>query len=90
MAYDIRDPKRLRRVHKIAKGFGWAMQYSVFICDVDAIELLDLKRAVGDVINSAEDAVAFIDIGEPSTVGRSAFTFLGVAVPLPTSGVLIV
>ncbi|EMN95623.1 CRISPR-associated endoribonuclease Cas2-like protein, partial [Leptospira interrogans serovar Medanensis str. UT053] len=30
VSYDIREPKRLRRVAKIMEGFGERIQYSVF------------------------------------------------------------
>ena len=45
VSYDISDPKRLRQVHKTVKDFGWPMQYSVFICDVDAVEMVMLKAS---------------------------------------------
>jgi CRISPR-associated protein Cas2 len=32
VCYDICEPKRLRRVHKVMKGFGEPWQYSVFFC----------------------------------------------------------
>lgn len=88
-AYDIRDVKRLRRVHKLMKAYGWPMQYSVFICDLDAIELLDLKIALANEIDHATDALALIDLGDPRDRGRQCFSFLGVAPFLPTSGPVI-
>ncbi|MFO0762685.1 MAG: CRISPR-associated endonuclease Cas2, partial [Byssovorax sp.] len=30
VAYDVCDPKRLRQVHKTMRGFGDALQLSVF------------------------------------------------------------
>ena len=30
VSYDIRDPKRWRRVHRLLKGYGRSVQYSVF------------------------------------------------------------
>ena len=33
VAYDIRCPKRLRKVHREIKSQGMAIQYSVFLCD---------------------------------------------------------
>ena len=32
VAYDIRDPVRLRRVAKHLKGYGVRLQYSIFRC----------------------------------------------------------
>lgn len=89
-AYDIRDDKRLRRVHKVMKAFGWPMQYSVFICDLDKMELVELQLAIGQEIDHSEDSIAFIDVGDPADRGRDCFTFLGVAPRLPTAGPLII
>ena len=47
VAYDIREDKRLRRVHKTMKGYGWSLQYSVFICDLDTMELLAMRSDLG-------------------------------------------
>lgn len=90
VAYDIRDDVRLRRVHKTVKGFGWSMQYSVFICDLDPIELLDLRKRLGDEINHAVDSIAFIDLGEPHERGRQCFSFMGSSAPLPTAGPVVI
>ena len=76
-AYDIRDDRRLRRVHKLMKAYGWPMQYSVFICDLDHIELLDLKTELcGDP--QWRDSLTIIDLGDPGDRGRDCFSFLGV------------
>lgn len=90
IAYDIRDDKRLRVVAKTMVGFGWRMQYSVFISDLDMMELLDLKTRLARVINHAVDSVAFIDVGSPKDRGQQSFDFMGVAPRMPTSGALIV
>jgi len=89
-AYDVHDPKRLRRVHKVMKAFGWPMQYSVFICDLDSMELVDLKLAATHELDHSADSVAIIDLGDPAERGRTCFTFLGAAPPLPTSGPIVI
>jgi len=89
VAYDIRDSKRLRKVHKTMLGYGWSMQYSVFICDLDAMELVSMKMELGEIIHHGEDSIAMIDIGDPNQRGRDCFEFMGVSVPLPTSGPMI-
>jgi CRISPR-associated protein Cas2 len=89
VAYDVRDPARLRAVHKTVKGFGWSMQYSVFVCDLDAMELLDLKGRLADVIHHREDRVAMVDLGDPADRGVQCFSFMGVAPSLPTAGPVI-
>lgn len=90
VAYDIADSKRLRRVHKTVKEFGWSMQYSVFISDLDRMELVELKLRLAEVIDHSVDSVAVIDLGLPSERGRVCFDFLGVAPSLPSSGAVVI
>lgn len=77
-------------MHKVVKAFGWPMQYSVFIADLDAVELFELRTELAQVIHHTEDSVAFIDLGEPLQRGRSCFSFMGVAPTLPTQGPVII
>lgn len=90
IAYDIRHPQRLRRVHKTMKKYGWSMQYSVFVSDLDAMEVIDLKFELAEIINHREDSVAFIDAGLPNERRRSSFDFLGVTPDLPSSGPIVI
>lgn len=83
LAYDIRDPHRLRHVHKTVRGFGYAFQYSVFICDLDGVEKVALQTAVGGIIDHRVDQVALIDLGEIASEPHRRFEFLGPPSPLP-------
>jgi CRISPR-associated protein Cas2 len=71
------------------KGFGWSMQYSVFVCDLDPTEVFALRTAIGAIISHDLDSVALIDCGDPQERGRSAFSFLGPLPDLPTVGPVI-
>ncbi len=86
VAYDIREPKRLRRVHEVVKGYGYPMQYSVFICDLSDREKIGLKGDLRDVMDQSVDSVAFIDLGEPGTRGVDSFEFMGTRQVLPPAG----
>ena len=55
------------------------MQYSVFVCDLDTIELIGLKDRLGRDMKHDEDSLAFIDCGPPAERGRACFAFMGVA-----------
>ena len=90
VSYDISNAKRLRQVHKTVKNFGWPMQYSVFICDLDAVEMLILKQEVGAIIHHGEDSVAFVNLGPPANRGSQCFDFMGLRAALPTSGPTII
>ena len=83
MADDISDTVRLRQTHKTAKRFGYPLQYSLFVCDLDGSELTGLRWSIGQVIDHGVDRVAIIDVGE---AGRIDFEFLGVRPSIPTSG----
>ena len=43
VAYDICDPKRLRKVAHTCEDFGFRRQYSVFMCRLSAKDLVRLK-----------------------------------------------
>ncbi len=62
VAYDICDPKRLRKVAHTCEDFGFRRQYSVFLCRLSAHDLLRLKSKLYDIINLEEDQVLFIPL----------------------------
>lgn len=86
VAYDIREPKRLRDVHSLMKGFGHALQYSVFVCDLDRGERIQMMSALGGTIHHSMDSVAIVDLGESESRGAECFEFMGVRGTLPESG----
>ncbi|MEZ5280225.1 MAG: CRISPR-associated endonuclease Cas2 [Acidimicrobiales bacterium] len=86
VGYDISADFRLRRVHKLVSGYGHSLQYSLFICDLNKREKLDLMAKLDDVINVRADRVCFVDLGEPAGRGVECFEFLGVRPALPVSG----
>jgi len=86
IAYDIADPHRLRDVHRAVKGFGYALQYSVFVCDLSSMEQTGLKSSLRDILHFTEDQVVFVDLGRPEKRGTDCFEFMGIHPKLPTSG----
>lgn len=90
VAYDIREPARLRAVHKTMKAYGQPLQYSVFVSDLDGIERVAMIGALQDEMNLNVDSVVIIDLGLPTTTGTSSFQFIGARLPLPRSGPTIV
>jgi CRISPR-associated protein Cas2 len=79
VAYDIRDPKRLRRVAKTCLDFGCRRQLSVFLCRITATDLVRLKARLEDIIEPKEDQVLFIRL-----CGACAVDFEALGVPTPT------
>jgi CRISPR-associated protein Cas2 len=89
VCYDIRDPKRLRYVYKIMKGFGTAMQYSVFRCNLSPRKLQTLFSRIEDVIDKEEDRVMVVDLGPSDGTWVNRFTFMGVTLPIVEEQVYI-
>ncbi|HQK51578.1 MAG TPA: CRISPR-associated endonuclease Cas2 [Myxococcota bacterium] len=59
VTYDITDPQRLRRVAKVSEGFGRRVQKSVFECEMDEKGIVQLRRALEDVMDPQVDSVRF-------------------------------
>jgi CRISPR-associated protein Cas2 len=62
VAYDICDPKRLRKVAQTCEDFGFRRQYSVFLCRLSATDYVRLKFGLYDHIHLEEDQVLFIPL----------------------------
>ncbi len=62
VAYDICDPKRLRKVAHTCEDFGFRKQYSVFLCRLTALDIVRLKSRLYDIIKLDEDQVLFIPL----------------------------
>lgn len=62
VAYDICEPRRLRKVAQTCEDFGFRRQYSVFLCRLTATDLVRLKSRLYDIINLKEDQVMFIPL----------------------------
>lgn len=76
VAYDIASPRRWRRVFRIMEGFGEWAQLSVFQCRLTRRRQVELKLALEEVINHAEDHVIILDLG-PAAATRPRVESLG-------------
>lgn len=81
--YDISDDRRLRLVHDVVRSHGTRFQYSVYLCDLSAAELVSMRWQVGEVMDQSHDALAIVDLGPTDQVRRSTFEFLGRQPPMP-------
>jgi CRISPR-associated protein Cas2 len=68
VTYDIRDPKRWRRVFVVMKGFGDWLQLSVFQCRLSRRRHAELIALLDGIIKHNEDALLLIDIGPADKV----------------------
>jgi CRISPR-associated protein Cas2 len=64
VAYDISDPRRLRKVATTCEDFGVRKQLSVFLCRLTAVDYVRLRRRLYDLIDLSEDQVLFIPLCE--------------------------
>jgi CRISPR-associated protein Cas2 len=77
VTYDICDPKRLRKVYKLMLGWGEHLQLSVFQCELNHRELVELRGALARVIHHMEDQVLFVDVGPVEGRGSDSISALG-------------
>ncbi len=83
VAYDVSDPKRLRRTYRKMLGFGDPLQYSVFHCNLSDVEKLKLVEALSAIIHHGEDRVLIVDVGPTDGRAKLAYEFLGRREPEP-------
>jgi len=62
VAYDISDPKRLRKVARCCQDFGCRRQYSVFLCRLNPRDLVRLRARLYELIDRKADQVLFIPL----------------------------
>ena len=91
ISYDVADEKRLRKAYKKMCGFGDAVQYSVFRCELSAVERQKLREAMWAILNFAEDRVMLVDLGPTGGRGDSCIEFWGeTRVPVSSRAAVIV
>jgi len=54
VSYDIREPARYRRAHKVIKGYGQAVQYSVFRCKLSRQQLAGLRWELARILDAVD------------------------------------
>jgi CRISPR-associated protein Cas2 len=90
VCYDIRQPRRLRRVHKVLKGYGEAWQFSVFFCVLREIDRVRLQADLEQEMNLKEDQAMIVDLGADEKQAREAASVIGQPLPEQPSGTVVV
>ncbi len=62
VAYDISDPKRLRKVARACEDYGLRKQLSVFLCRLSATDFVKLRNRLYDLIDLQADQVLFVPL----------------------------
>ena len=90
VSYDIADPKRLRRVYRLMRGWGDHIQLSVFRCELSARELVELRSNLVRVIHHTEDQVLFVDVGPVEGRGSTSIRSIGKVYSAPERCAMVV
>ncbi len=77
VCYDIADGKRLRKVFKTCRNFGDHIQYSVFECDLNPSEKIELECTLREIINHNEDQILFVSLGPAEGRGDRVISSMG-------------
>jgi CRISPR-associated protein Cas2 len=77
VSYDVCDPKRLRKVFRMMRGYGDPIQLSVFRCELSRRELVELRTELAAIIHHQEDQVLFVDVGPAEGRAVTSFASLG-------------
>jgi len=64
VAYDIADPKRLRRIAKIMKDYGVRVQKSIFTVSIRASGFNKMRARIEAEIEPLEDGVKYFPLCE--------------------------
>ena len=90
VTYDICEPKRLRQVFMIMKGYGDHVQLSVFRCELSARERAELRAQLLDVVDMQADQVLFVDLGPADGRARACIESVGRAYVHPERAAVVV
>lgn len=77
VTYDVCEPNRLRRVYKYLLGQGEHIQLSVFRCELNDIELIQLRSELARLIHDSEDQVLLASLGPVQGRARTAIESIG-------------
>jgi CRISPR-associated protein Cas2 len=88
LSYDISDPKRWRRVFRIARDFGDHVQYSVFLCELSEKDKTVLTERLKDAISQDEDRILLVRLRGEQTI-EEAITSLGQKFDVVDKGLMI-
>lgn len=89
VTYDISDAKRLRNIHKLMRGYGEWLQYSIFQCQLNDIAHAELIADLDLLINHNMDHVLLFDLGKTHTV-KPKITSLGKPYLTPDKSPIII
>lgn len=89
VTYDISDDKRRNRVFKALEGEGDHVQFSVFLCELNAREVIELRTTLTPLIHHWEDQILLLDLGPADRLPDSFLTSIGRSYSPPSRIVVV-
>jgi CRISPR-associated protein Cas2 len=86
LCYDIKDPKRLQRVHKCAKKVGMPLQYSVFYLEMNNADVTQLLNQLSRLIDVTQDDIKIYAISRFDDIEFLGASLLADGIQLFTQG----
>jgi CRISPR-associated protein Cas2 len=85
VAYDVVDDQRRTRVHKKLKGYGEALQYSLFRCTLSPAVRVRMKSELWQLLDLGEDRLLLVDLGPADGGAPEAIEIWGKPIDDPAS-----
>jgi CRISPR-associated protein Cas2 len=63
VTYDVADDKRRNRVARTLDNHGDRLQFSVYRCELNPRELVQLRALLHRILHHGEDQVLLVDLG---------------------------
>jgi len=89
VTYDIADDRRRTRVFDTCHAWGDHTQYSVFVCDLDARELVAMQAEMDTLIHHVEDQILYADLGPAERATGAVIAALGKPYSPPTRALVV-
>ena len=77
ITYDVADDKRRTRIFETLKDHGDHVQFSVFFCELNAVELASLRSLLQPIVHDQEDQIMLVDLGPNHAPLESGLECLG-------------
>ena len=90
VCYDVSDPQRLAQIYKKMKGYGEAVQYSVFVCELNSKEIIFMKEDLSKMANLNEDRILIIDTGSVTKRNEERITTMGMPLYIKNDSSIVI
>jgi len=88
IAYVVADDKRRNGIFKVLMGNGDHLQFSVFLCQLNDVELERLNGLLRDHVNVRHDQVVILDLGPAESNLAARLECIGKSYTPPASALL--